>query len=283
MKKPFSTLQKQLLHAIVAPINSSASQQGARLLNKAARLTAEESLAIYQHGYFARLTDCLAADFPLLKRFLGDEIFSKFSYEYLHQHPSQTPSLFNLGSQFPDFLKSTQPDVSQLSTSQQTLAQLPIELAAFERYRIESMRSEGVETQTTEQQNQINSIDYTQISTISSLDVKTPKTLRLMKSNFDLTSLAQQALTGNESIEYPAINESYLAISRHFYQLQLTRLDEWQFLFLDTATQQVSSIEKVVSSIAPTLSLPPEAIYARLTLWLPIAVAKGFITFQLIE
>ena len=285
MKKSYSIIQKQLLNAIVAPINSSASEQGVRLLSKAAGLTAEESLSIYQQGYFSRLTDCLKADYPLLKSLLGGEIFSKFSYEYLQQHPSRTPSLFDLGGNFGIFLKSTQPDVSNLPKTKQTLAQLPIELALFERYRTESMRAEGIETLTMSQQNQIESIDYTQVSKILSLTIKTPKTLRLMKSNFDLIKFAQNTHRNvfNEKIEYPPINKSFLAISRHLYQLQFVNHEAWQFSFFNAVMQQASTIDTVTENIAPKLSLSPEVIHARLTLWLPIAVTKGLITLQFIE
>src|SRR5262249_40950505 len=65
-------------------------------------------LNIYATGYVMRLLECLRADFPALRHLMGDALFDFFAKSYIWTHPSSSPSLFDLGAGFPDFLGQTQ-------------------------------------------------------------------------------------------------------------------------------------------------------------------------------
>jgi hypothetical protein len=55
---------------------------------------------VYTSGYVMRLLECLYADFPVLKKFMGDEVFERFAHAALMWSPSSSYSLYDLGSTF---------------------------------------------------------------------------------------------------------------------------------------------------------------------------------------
>jgi hypothetical protein len=69
--------------------------------------TPEERLSVYADGYFERLHEALAADYPAVRRVLGEAAFRMLAAEYLLLHPSHAPSLALLGAELPTFLSSS--------------------------------------------------------------------------------------------------------------------------------------------------------------------------------
>src|SRR5262249_59817393 len=65
--------------------------------------SAAERLSVYASGYFWRLFEALASDFPAAHHALGPAAFQKFVAEYLVQHPSESPNLADLGGTVPSF------------------------------------------------------------------------------------------------------------------------------------------------------------------------------------
>jgi len=60
-------------------------------------------ISIYSSGYFWRLFESLASDFPAVQRALGPALFQNLVAEYLMRHPSQSTTLADLGSALPGF------------------------------------------------------------------------------------------------------------------------------------------------------------------------------------
>ena len=73
------------------------------------RLAPEERLAIYHHGYFRRLLECMQAMYPALRHALGSDLFDQFTLDYLGSYPSTGPSLFDLAGNFTRHLSDTRP------------------------------------------------------------------------------------------------------------------------------------------------------------------------------
>jgi len=63
-----------------------------------------DRIGIYASGYFWRLFEALAADFPSVKQAMGPEAFQGLVAEYLVKHPSGSPNLADLGSALPGFV-----------------------------------------------------------------------------------------------------------------------------------------------------------------------------------
>jgi hypothetical protein len=96
-------------------------------------------LGIYASGYIMRLLECLRADFPTLRRLMGEPLFDFFAKSYIWAHPSTSPSLFDLGAGFPDFLARTQRPGTADGGADSAL-RLPIDLARLERARTQGAR-----------------------------------------------------------------------------------------------------------------------------------------------
>ena len=61
-------------------------------------------LQIYRHAYRSRLTDALAANYPVLARALGDAAFAELAVQYIEARPSHKPSIRWFGDALGDFV-----------------------------------------------------------------------------------------------------------------------------------------------------------------------------------
>ncbi|HZP43318.1 MAG TPA: putative DNA-binding domain-containing protein [Candidatus Binatia bacterium] len=74
-----------------------------------ARLDAAAHVRLYADMYFWRLRDVLRADYPRLVAVLGDAAFAALARAYLAAHPSDRPSVRDLGRHLPAFLAASPP------------------------------------------------------------------------------------------------------------------------------------------------------------------------------
>ena len=73
------------------------------------RLSSADRLRIYGNAYFARLLECLRAEFPAMVKALGEEAFDGLAFGYLLEHPSQSYTLSRLAAALPEHLARTRP------------------------------------------------------------------------------------------------------------------------------------------------------------------------------
>ena len=76
------------------------------LLVGSEELPADARLEIYARMYFWRLLDVLREDHPRTAAVLGDETFRAVVRAYLARHPSEDPSVANVGREFASFVAS---------------------------------------------------------------------------------------------------------------------------------------------------------------------------------
>jgi hypothetical protein len=70
------------------------------VLTQGPRLSASERLEIYRYAYRARLVECLADDYPVLAKSIGDAAFEALAKAYIDAHPSRGPNLNRYGRHF---------------------------------------------------------------------------------------------------------------------------------------------------------------------------------------
>ncbi|MFO0919644.1 MAG: DNA-binding domain-containing protein [Planctomycetaceae bacterium] len=116
-------------------------------ITRSRRLTSEQRLQIYQHAYFARLLECLEAEFPATRHAAGEDAFAGFGWGYLRASPSRSDSLADLGAGFADYLTSTRPPRAERE-SELDFADFLIDLARLERTYSEVFDGPGPETGT---------------------------------------------------------------------------------------------------------------------------------------
>jgi len=116
-----------------------------KVVTRSSRLTAIERLAIYNHSYFARLQECLRAEFPVLAHALGEQLFNLFTFEYLKNYPSRSYTLNHLGKNFARFLAETRPDCDAPPNARESWPDFIIDLATLEQAFSEIFDGPGVE------------------------------------------------------------------------------------------------------------------------------------------
>lgn len=98
--KSLQMLQQQFQHYLLQQ-DSQINEQ----IIATEKVSVATRLNIYGHAYRARLVEALAANYPLLYRYLGDEQFAKLSNIYLTQTPSTFRSIRWFGKELPALVK----------------------------------------------------------------------------------------------------------------------------------------------------------------------------------
>lgn len=98
-------------------------------------LSPRERLDIYSRSYFARLEECLVADFPVVKALLGERRFHGLVHDYVEAHPPSSWTLARLGDEMPTFL-----------AKRRGVSKLVRDVARLERAMSEAFDAEVAET-----------------------------------------------------------------------------------------------------------------------------------------
>ena len=233
-------------------------------------LSGRERLSIYTSGYVARLLECMRADFPVLRRFMGDAVFDAFARAYIVTEPPQSPSLFDLGARFAQFLNETKP-VAAAEEEMAALLDLPSEIARFERARTEVMRAHGTENDPRATE------DFSPFDVLSQdVNVQATPCLRLLELKFSLIDCFQD---DQNQPPPPDRRRSLVAISRTDYRITVKEIEPWQFAFLKACERRVSA-NVAARQAAEESGTEPSFVLAHLVLWLPIAIQLGFLRFD---
>ncbi|NHQ90813.1 DUF2063 domain-containing protein [Janthinobacterium lividum] len=276
---PLAQLQAWFLTAMTTP---GGAVRGAQLASERHGLTQEQVLKrtrggpaplhIHADGYVQRLLECLQADYPVLRKVMGDELFAFFARAYVWRHPSASPTLYDLGGGFADFLAASQ----HAAGAQGSALRFPVELAQLERARSEAGRAPGLEKQPAP-------------SLPSSLDLLLGKTpawrlapcTRLLALSFPMCSFWQQAQAAPDDAvpAQPDAAPAFVAISRLHYRLAMQELQPWQFYCL-RALAGCAPLAQCARQAAQSSGRAPDEVLADTMLWLPMAAAAGLVTIE---
>jgi len=69
------------------------------------KISATTRLQIYSNAYRFRLIEALSSNYPILQRYLGDELFQELALFYMEAHPSTFRSIRWFGDQLENFLR----------------------------------------------------------------------------------------------------------------------------------------------------------------------------------
>jgi hypothetical protein len=254
-------------------LQSAAEQHGLNIEDVVAEkrgLSAHKRLSIYTSGYVLRLLECMRADFPALRNFVGDSVFDAFAKAFIISEPPESHSLFDLSARFPQFLEETKPKNSPLHAQLSVLLDLPPELARLERARVEVMRAPGTEN------DPLRAEPFSPLS-IFSEDVRLQATpcLRLLQLKFPLVDFLRR-LDQSERPEPPVPAVSFAAIGRSNYRIKIEEVTDWQFAFLNACACPVS-LYFAAQSAAEESGKESAFVLAELVMWLPVAIEFGFL------
>lgn len=234
-------------------------------------LSAHERLGIYARGYVLRLLECMRADFPALRGLVGEEVFDAFAEAYIISRPPDSPSLYNLGADFPRFLEETRPKDSRLGAGLERMLELPPELARLERARAEVTRARG-----NEEDDPASFLPLTPPEIFGGgLTLQATPCLRLLELKFPLVEYLRRADRGARP-EPPEPRASFAAIGRSNYRVCMEEAAPWQFAFL-RACRSPSALYPAAQAAALESGEEPAYVLAGLAVWLPATLELGFL------
>jgi hypothetical protein len=198
-----------------------------RVVTRSRSLTAAERVAIYGRAYHARLTECLEAEFRVLRQALGEDLFRMFARAYLSNCPSQSYTLADLGKGFPGYLQDTRP-AEGAEGQEETWPDFIIDLARFERAFSEVFDGPGVEGTP-----MLSAEGLRTLLTDQDLHVRLAPaaSLRLLTFRYPVHDYFHAARHGQEP-ELPAPAETFLAMNRRDYVVTTIELSATQHALL---------------------------------------------------
>lgn len=229
-------------------------------------LSSGEKIGIYARGYVLRLMECMSAEYPAVQYLLGDDLFNTFARAYLLQLPPTSPDLYDLGKNFPAFLKASQPK----NSSDNAIFDLPVELATLERALAEVSRIKGFENQETN-----TLIDDPMLFLFGTAAFRTSPCLVLMQLQYPLIDFVK-AVQHNQDAVTPDEKHNYLAISRKNYIVNMHELEAWQWHFLHSL-QSTDDYIQAVDKASQASAIAKDTLMADLMLWIPVALSFGYI------
>ena len=245
--------------ALSAPIDT--------LVKASNNIDPQRRIEVYSSGYVLRLLECMEADFPLLKKFTGPELFNLFAKAYIIQLPSTSWSLYEYGEDFAAYLQKTRPATDSLPA---IFLELPALIAAIERTKSSVLLAKGTENMLLPS---LQALYFTPL--LATTHFSCPDSAAILKQPYPILELLE-ALEKDQSLSYPDKKDAYLAISRVQYRIQHTPLTPWQYYFL-LGSQQGKSLAKIHQSIQQVQPMSFGEFQARLAIWLPIAFQKGLL------
>ena len=271
-----AVLQQWLLRQIVgetAPriVDSAAEPQlrSRDIIRGSSLLPPEQRLAIYTRSYTLRLIECLREEFPALRLFVGDQVFDLFAGAYIANRPSRSPSLYELGAEFANFLEATRPAGSVGPGSMEAI---PASLARLERAISESHRSIGIEAL------RGSDLPMEMLLRVSpDLRLWLPDTVRLLHLDFDFSETLAAARRGERG-DLPEARDTHVAVARSRYQVRVHVLEQSRFAWLQAVGHQGADMRDAVAMTARMSDRDAGAIMADLSTWLPDAVVAGLVS-----
>ncbi|RFZ91032.1 DUF2063 domain-containing protein [Mucilaginibacter conchicola] len=228
-------------------------------------------LNVYSQGYIARLLDCMYADYPACKKFMGDEVFDSFAKAYLMYHPSTSFTLFDLGKAFPEFLERTKPKFDE--TGDTAYFDIPAELARLERAKQYALRAPGTE----DADNNASDIQ-TYGLLFGNLKVRLPECLQLLEMAFPMKQFFS-ALHNDEEYEMPSPRKTFMAVSRKNYRVMIDELTEAQYLLLQQCGKH-GDFYKAVTAVSAMVDTDQSELLADAMLWMPYFARCAFLVIE---
>jgi hypothetical protein len=222
-------------HGIVAGI---ASDEAAReitvdaaaieqVVRPSRQLTSIQRLAVYGNAYYARLLECLRADYPVLREIVGVDTFDVFAAGYLQAHPSTSYTLTDLGGRFADYLRDTRPERG--ASDIPDWADFVVDLATLERITSEVFDGPGDERDAPLRPQELLSIPAERRSDVR---VRLSRSLRLVTFRFPV-QLSFPHGDRRGATEIPVAAPTWLAVHRRDWVVRHTPLTADQFRLLE--------------------------------------------------
>lgn len=237
------------------------------------RVSKETRMGIYTTGYMLRLLECMQADLPSLYAFWGESLFDMFGRAYLLQHPSQSPSLFNLTAGYADFLDQTRPPDEVIEQESAIEYDIPAELVRMERARLAAILSKGTEGETA-----VPDPGFFSFFSGERTQLELHPAVQLLVQKMPLIELYRQLMVG-EDPTIPGYQTSFVAATRIHFKIRFFELTDWQYALLHylQTTNAPADLHEAIHHVAIHTQRDKADLLSEICLWLPNAVEMGLV------
>lgn len=239
-----------------------------QVITRSQALTSVERLEVYGNAYYARLIECMAAEFPATEHLVGEDAFSGFVFGYLQELPSTSYTLGELGVGFADYLATSRP---ARDSDQPDWADFLVDLATLERAYSDVFDGPGEEQRPLLTAEQLQAISPDKWD---SLRLETADSLRLLRFRFPVQEYAA-AVRKQESATIPEAKQTFLAISRRDYIVRRRVLEPLPFELL-SRLQSGSLLGIAIVDSLEAHGSPPDNLSALLEEWFRTWTAAGY-------
>lgn len=202
--------------------------------------------------------------YPVLRRFMDEDVFDFFAKAYLWENNHQSPGSTSVWYHFPEFLGKNTP---QQMGPTDSIWLLPREIARFERARTEIMQSPD--------SSPAKPTLLAQVANHSRL-LRLPTNVRILRLHHPLASFWQMLEQTGQLPPLPTPRRSLVAMARVRGQMKTYELTEWQFSILSALTH-TKTLDDVVT-LFPSSAQPRDSQTQQEVMdWLPIAEQQGLI------
>ncbi len=228
-----------------------------------------ERLEIYARAYYARLIECLRAEFPALVKAVGEDLFDEFAVDYLQRHPSRSYTLNRLGADFPRFLAETRPPG-------ESWAELLVDLATLESAVAEVFDGSGAEGRKLLDSDELAAIPAEHWQEARLIPVPCVRTLSLQ---YPVRSY-RSALLEDEHVPPPSAAPCFLALTRRDYMVRIHDLAPPEYVLLN-ALLEGQPVGAAVGLVAGSADIEPDHLADDIRVWFGNWAAAGF--FRAVE
>lgn len=227
------------------------------------RLGSADRLRVYGNAYFARLLECLRAEFPAMVKALGEEAFDGLAFGYLLEHPSASYTLSRLAAELPGHLARTRPPRdADLTDNNPDFADFLIDLATLERTYSEVFDGPGPE-----QTDSLNASDVEGLTAdqFAAARLVLHDCVRLLTLRFPVHEFASAVRQGRET-DFPVARPTRLVVTRRDYIVRRIEVTPPQFELL-AALQRGDSLGAALLPLQPSDGADVSQLAADLRRW----------------
>lgn len=289
MDRPLGTLQRWMQSVITHPggvehgIASDTAQdeiavgteQIEQVIRRSHAQSSIERLSVYANAYSARLLECLREEYSAVAYAVGEKGFDSLAIAFLHQYPSTSYTLADLGAKFPQHLAESRPP-RETDEEEPNWIDFLIDLARLERLYGDVFDGPGIERLETLQLDDLLTIPPDRRQQVR---FQTAPCLRLATFRFPVQDFASAVRNrdedSTEEIPIPDACATRLAVSRIGYRVRRWSLSETEYRLLEKLTAGASLQEAIATAFVDS-EKPDETIAANLREWFTEWSAAGF-------
>jgi hypothetical protein len=266
-------MQKVIMHPGGVVAGAETVEAGLAIesvVTRSRALSSFERLDIYNRSYFARLLECMQAEYSVLATAIGEELFDSFALGYLQQHPSQSYTLAELGERFPDYLAATRP-VDGGVGDEGDWPEFLIDLARLERTINVVFDGPGTEGESLLDRERLMAIqpDHWAESRLECVPC-----LKLLPLSYPINDYFTAVRRGDQP-DLPARAPAWLAITRRDFRVYRYPLVATQFHLLH-ALLNGETVGSAIEQAAATSPVPEDQFAADLRDWFFQWTTAGF-------